>query len=190
MLGSIFDKNKSLSSYLFLVLFLIIIALFFIEIFQQDKNDVNDVSIFNSEDSATKIQDMNFTNATQVFFISQNLFDNNKINQSEVYALFSLKLNPNLTQTHNLLFDIYLRKNEHVEAKLYLLNAYKLDPNKVRTKVDFGKLLIAQNKYDDAIEVFKKIINEHPNDPYAFNYLGYAYYFLNDYENAKKYFNK
>jgi tetratricopeptide (TPR) repeat protein len=55
----------------------------------------------------------------------------------------------------------------------------------------YGKYLLFINKGDEALEVFKKLsLNSSEVNYLTYYHLGYSYYLLSDYDNAKYSFNK
>ncbi len=54
----------------------------------------------------------------------------------------------------------------------------------------YGKYLLFINKGDDALKVFKKLSLNSEVDYLTYYHLGYSYYLLSDYDNAKYSFNK
>jgi protein O-GlcNAc transferase len=166
------------------ILLLIVILFYSSNTFRQNKNSENIVLNDNNLDLVNEFND------TKLFILAQKYFNNNKVNLSKEHIIRAIEINSSNPNYYNLLFDISLRQNKVNDASIALINAIKLDPNKIRTKVDQGKLYMHQKKYSLAKKVFEKIIENNSNDPYAYSYLGFANYFTQDFENAKFYFNK
>ena len=178
--------NKRNYFRIFYAFFIILLTVLLFNIFTINSDQVQYNTSLTFEEDNTVFDE---SNATVLFLRAQNFFNENDLNSSIKYLDQAIIINPNKTNFYNLLFDIHLRENNVKGASQALSRALEIDPENIRTRVDKGKLLMHNKDFAGAKSEFEMIIKEHPNDPYAYNYLGYTYYFLNDFENAKHYFN-
>ena len=100
-------------------------------------------------------------------------------------ALFN---EPNVTSAMTNLADVYRDINKLKEAEELLLKALKLNSKDIFALISYGKLKIAQTKSHEAIIYFKKVaeIDDSFND--VLLRIASCYLSINDFDNAKKYF--
>ena len=88
------------------------------------------------------------------------------------------------------LADLYRDTSKLKEAEELLTKSFKLDNRDIYGLISYGKLKIAQGKSLDAINYFKKASEIKYNYDDVLVRIGSCYLSINDFENAKKYFEK
>jgi tetratricopeptide (TPR) repeat protein len=71
-----------------------------------------------------------------------------------------------------------------------LLRGSANDPTIFKAYSLLGSVLVELKRYDEALSPLKTHLVYQQNDPIAWNYLAYAYYWLEDYTNAEQAFNQ
>lgn len=64
------------------------------------------------------------------------------------------------------------------------------DSQDVAEKLDRAENLIESGKYRDAVPVLDKVVSADEDNADAYNYLGFAYRNLGDYEKSKEYYDR
>lgn len=64
------------------------------------------------------------------------------------------------------------------------------DSQDVAEKLDRAEKLIESGNYRDAVPVLDKVVSADENNANAYNYLGYAYRHLGEYDKSKQYYDR
>jgi len=126
------------------------------------------------------------------------LSKNGKKNTENAIQMFeyALSIDPNFALAYAALAEAYTYKYVWYDGNLKWLGksieagekALGIDPNLIEAKFAIGMFYYHQKRFTEAIEIFKKIVEER-NDFYpASRWLGITYHILADYESAIKYF--
>ncbi len=110
-----------------------------------------------------------------------------------------IKKSPNNKRALNRLGQLYARlastdpqlKSERIEmAVVYLRRSIEVDPNFFDAYHNLGQVLVVGGKPGQALELMQGLLEKEPRDAKANNILGHAYFELQDYDKAIKYFVK
>jgi len=96
------------------------------------------------------------------------------------------------TWTIGFLSDGYEPKNLNVELSAIQKNPpvdVLLDPLP-DSPVARGDSLYAEQKFDEALQEYQRVLSEHPDFAQLYDKIGLCYYRLNDYDNAIEYFKR
>lgn len=96
------------------------------------------------------------------------------------------------TWTLGFLSDGYEPKNLNVELSAIKKNPpvdVQLDPLP-ESPVAQGDALYAEQKFDEALQEYQRVLAEHPDLTQLYGKIGLCYYRLNDYDNAVEYFKR
>jgi Tfp pilus assembly protein PilF len=96
------------------------------------------------------------------------------------------------TWTVGFLSDGYEPKNLNVEFSAIQKNPpidVQLDPLP-ESPVAQGDALYAEQKFDEALQEYQRVLAEHPDLTQLYDKIGLCYYRLNDYDNAVEYFKR
>lgn len=142
-------------------------------------------------------------NERELFYFSKELFYNGYYRQAIINLKKFLKMPnqflPNTIDAYIFLSDSYFILNNLELAKKYLIESINIIPPNAQICCKLGNIYIKQNSYENAIFWFKTALNSQKNgmtgafiqnDYYDFIpylQLSFCYYYLNDYENFKKY---
>ncbi|HZV13461.1 MAG TPA: tetratricopeptide repeat protein, partial [Candidatus Kapabacteria bacterium] len=91
------------------------------------------------------------------------------------YFTTAQRLNPADEFSSTMLSEIYLRTNQIDKASASYEDLIKKFPTNKFTRVNFGILLLKQNKYEDAIKQFDEALNIDPNYNLALYYIAISY---------------
>lgn len=116
------------------------------------------------------------------------------LKKAEKDFLIALKIDP----TNEIILTSYscllMEMNKFPESKILLDSLYKKNPNHNRILTNLAFVNIELQNYDEAIDLCDKGIKINSNDTIIlstlYNNKGYAYYFLNRYEDALNQINK
>lgn len=86
----------------------------------------------------------------------------------------------------NTLYQLELDENMKKIAK----KMYETFPSSVFTISSYGMTFLIENKFKEALELYKKAEKINPNDPIVLNNIGLIYERLDDIDQAKKYYKK
>ena len=84
----------------------------------------------------------------------------------------------------------YANQKEHTKAILYFDMVLQKQPNHFLALISKGNSLNWLGRYDEAIEIFNKVIELDSNNEFAYAELGLVYYNIGDDDLSKEYFNK
>lgn len=93
----------------------------------------------------------------------------------------------------NFIGDIYFDKGDDANAEVYYKEAIKIDPNLIEAYRNLGHAYFNQEKYDDAIIQYEKVIDANPDAELkaeCLESIGDIYYDKEDYANAEVYFKE
>ncbi|MFH2061025.1 MAG: tetratricopeptide repeat protein [Pseudomonadota bacterium] len=91
---------------------------------------------------------------------------------------------------HNLRAGVFLVQKEGTLAQDALNTAISLDPDYIKSYETLAKIFLSENKKDDAIKQYEKIIEIKPETASAHMILGTIYDASKDYEKAAYYYKK
>jgi len=94
---------------------------------------------------------------------------------AEPDLLKAIELNPKLLEARLILAEAYLRERNKELARQQIEAAQKISPQDVRVLSLQGNLKMLEQDGRGAEEVFKKLVELHPNDPSAYVRLGAFY---------------
>jgi len=99
----------------------------------------------------------------------------------------SIRLNPYIPESHHLLANCYFATQRFEEADGSFRTATRLDPRYAEAFVNWGALLIQQERWEDAVEKLSVAADEptYREVGRALHNLGWAYYNLGRYEEAE-----
>lgn len=98
----------------------------------------------------------------------------------------AVALNPNNVASYAALGEAYLELKDSRQAIATLKRGLAIDPKNQKLNFHLGKALAAENRYDEALEVFMKVGDE----AQAYNNIGVHYFMAGQYEDAAKCFQR
>jgi tetratricopeptide (TPR) repeat protein len=113
---------------------------------------------------------------------------NGNLEQAEIYYNELLIDEPNNSEVLNLISTLKLTQNKLDEALEIIESAITLDSNKPILHQTKGSVLVQKGNLTQAIESFKKALNENPNLYGSQVALGNIYYFNGDKQKAKHHY--
>jgi len=85
---------------------------------------------------------------------------------------------------------IYIKENSPVEGVELLKTAYNLNPNDNNIALSLGELYVKFKRYEEALDIFNKVMLKDKNNPRALYDLGFLYKELGKDLKSKEYFSK
>jgi len=119
--------------------------------------------------------------ALAVLAIVYNELDFNPVGALELLKE-AVKLNPGSIVANNFLGDVYFRIGDFENALKYESRAAELDPLGPVHLTDLVSIHLIKGEYDSAISLANRALALDPTFIHAFQYLGFAYFFLGDTE--------
>tara|TARA_Y100001970_G_scaffold257280_1_gene335811 strand:- start:4924 stop:6498 length:1575 start_codon:yes stop_codon:yes gene_type:complete len=112
--------------------------------------------------------------------------------QNEAIKVFQLALfqDPNSISVLTNLSDLYREVSKISEAEELIKKAFSFDDKDLYTLISYGKLKVVQGKITDAIEYFKQANKQEENFDDCLARIGSCYITINEFDNAKKFFEK
>ena len=98
----------------------------------------------------------------------------------------SLKINPNIAQTHHWYAWNLLAEKRFEEAEKAFKRAHELDPTSRIIAVEMGLPFVYQGKFDEALPYFRKAVDMDKNFPQSRFRLWYALFYAGRYDEASK----
>jgi tetratricopeptide (TPR) repeat protein len=97
----------------------------------------------------------------------------------------ALELDPNLSEAHRLLAEIYFEHDRNwVAAEEHFARALDLEPSDALTHESYGEFLSARGRHEEAIEHSRKAVRLDPASPDARAQLGHALYYAQRFDEA------
>lgn len=126
-----------------------------------------------------------------VYSILQDPFRGSKTSENEQVLLSWTKTHPKDSQSLFTLARIYNRTQKLEDAKKIYENLMNLDPSWAKPKVNLAIVYHQMQMNDEAIELLKKIIQNHPSDSMKANFnLGQLYIAKAEIDLGRKYFDQ
>ena len=97
---------------------------------------------------------------------------------------------PTETRARVVLTKYYLQNSEPQKAEIYIKEAIKLSPQQADLMALHGKVLIAQQRYNDALQPLKKLVINAPDSTIAQGLLGEVFLRQQMLEDARKHLTK
>ena len=101
-----------------------------------------------------------------------------------------LRLDENSTQLAAALASVYDVMNEKKKAEDIYLDSIQIEPKNWELYDVYGKFLMLNGRYDEAVEIYNKVISFVPDHAEAFSNLGINYFYKNELDLAAKFFEK
>lgn len=121
--------------------------------------------------------------------LAQTLEKEGILDQAREIYLSLAKTNPSPDMKFNAGI-LSLKLNQTDQALQIFLENNQAYPDHIPTLYQLGAIFARKGKCDSAIIYFEKIIELNPNEPEAYNNLGYCYYTLDQLQKAKQMFEK
>jgi tetratricopeptide (TPR) repeat protein len=102
----------------------------------------------------------------------------------------AVRLAPQFLEAVNHLGTVYFREHQYSMAEKYFRQALNQDPRAYEPLVNLGGVLLAENRFREALAVNLHAQSDGPNDALANAQLGLNYFALNDLDNALVYLSK
>ena len=83
-----------------------------------------------------------------------------------------------------------VRLNHYEKSLIYFRRALKINPESIKTKYNIASVFIDTGRYGQAKTILNKIIEEQPNNIYAYSKLGEIFCNLDDFFKGIKYFHE
>lgn len=130
-------------------------------------------------DIIQKSESMNYRS----IYLMAKYYDSIDKSKAEKYYRLNIERN---SLNPNSYFDFSLfqfRQGNLDKAIENILTAIKID-NKIKYQKYYGKYLLFENKGDQAVSVFRKILQQNSNDYLSFYHLAFANYLISNYDNT------
>ncbi len=112
-------------------------------------------------------------------------FVSDSLHKAEEAALTAMRLNPQLSEPHQLLGLVYLARNEYDRAQAQLQRAIELNPSDAHSYAVAGVTLLWSGEAEEAIRMIETARRFDPLLQWRYLYqLGYAYFLIGQYEGA------
>ncbi len=102
----------------------------------------------------------------------------------------AIEIYPDYAEALNNLGAFYYRKGEYEQATRAFLRVTELDPRFAVGWRNLGNCMLASGKFDKAAQANGRAVSLDPEDVVAVSQLGLSYYYLRNYQEAKKYFKR
>ena len=101
-------------------------------------------------------------------------------------------LNPDSTQAAELYFlmGMTAQDNGQPEAAAYYMRAFEIDPHHTKAIRRLAHLRLEQQRYDESLELFQRLIALHPDDAATYSNMGIALAFLGRIDEALQHFDQ
>ena len=109
-------------------------------------------------------------------------------NSLKYYELF-LERNPNDVKILNDVGTLFVKLNNYEKSLIYFRKALKINFWSHKTKYNIASVLIDTGRYEQAKTILNKIIEEQPDNFYAYSKLGEIHCNLDDFYKGIKYFH-
>ncbi len=126
--------------------------------------------IDNSKTPATQVEVMATLFAGDVNFLEQGnaLLQAGELDGAEKYYQEAIVFNPEDTQAHNRLGDVFFERQLFSAAEVAYRRALQINPNFVDANINLGLTLVEQERFDEAEICYRKVIAYEPTHALAY----------------------
>lgn len=118
------------------------------------------------------------------FYLANIKLLQGKEDEALVFAEEEIKLNPSLEYGHNLVGQIYTKKEDYAKALEHFKKAQQINQNSVEAILGLAWIKFQQNQIDAALDLYLKCAQLDPNNDFVHKQLGHAYKSLGQHQLA------
>ena len=144
-------------------------------------------------ESMLKTNNVLFFDSNEFENIIHHYLENAKIALAKKAIKMSLEQHPSSVNLQLFLIEIYVLENKFKEANQLLDKLYELEPSNEEIYIQKANVLSKQDKHEKAIQTLKIALDISPStedDADIYSLIGMEYLFLDQFDNARKYFTK
>ncbi|MCM8830654.1 MAG: tetratricopeptide repeat protein [Candidatus Omnitrophica bacterium] len=130
------------------------------------------------------------TLAQKILEEAESIYKENRPQQAISLIEESIALNPENSKAYYILGNIYFEKGATYLALENFKKAVSITPTFFDANLSIGEILVRLKRYDEALDIFKKVLSQDKNNIRAYYDLGILYSKLEKPKEAKKYFSQ
>ena len=128
-------------------------------------------------------------NINALYLMGMLTYQNNEYDKALIYLNEAVKRKP-LPLLYQMLGNIFVSKNDFINALICYENAIQLDPNFYDVYNNYGYVFYNSGKYDEAIYYYKKAAEFEPDNFKIYFNIALSYDAKSDYKNAAENYRK